>query len=103
MAVLWTRLDPLSIGAFGQDNGLHAAGSVVFDFVVAEEARQLETNFPDHPLPCAWHRHGRISDVVGALPPGDEPGCFYIPEPNRTRSRREPRHLVLSEQTYLAI
>ena len=69
----------------------------VFDSVVAEKADQFETNYPDHSFPCSWHRHGRISDVVGALPSGDEPCCFYVPEPNRTGSCREPRRLVLSE------
>jgi hypothetical protein len=71
--------------------------------MVAEEARPLETNFPDYSLPCSWHCHGRISDVVGAVPSGDKPGGFYVPEPNRTGSRRMPRCFVLSEQTYLAI
>src|SRR5437773_2623854 len=103
LAVLCTRADPLSIGTFGQDNSLHAAGCVVFDFVAAEEAHQLETNFPDYSLLYSRHRYGRISDVVGAVPSGDKPDCFYVPEPHRTGSRREPCHLVLSEQTRLAI
>src|SRR6266508_3092282 len=103
LAVLSTRADPLRIGAFGQDNGVHAACRVVLNFMVAPQAHRLEANYPDHTFPCSWHRHGRISDVVGAVPSGNEPGCVYVPEPNRTGSRREPCRLVLSEQTHLAI
>ena len=103
LAVLWVGLDSLSSCAFGQDNGLHVAGGPVFDLVVAEKTHPLEANFPDHTFPCSRFRHGRISNVVGALPPGDQSCRFYISEPNRAGSCREPGSLVLSKQTHLAI
>src|SRR6059058_6531908 len=97
LAILWAGSDPLSPGAFGQDDSLHAASGAVLDFMVAEEAHQLEESFPDRSLPRSWHRHGFISDVVGALSPGDESSHFYVPEPNRAGPRRKPGCLVLPE------
>ena len=47
LAILWAGSDPLSPGAFGQDDSLHAASGAVLDFMVAEEAHQLEESFPD--------------------------------------------------------
>ena len=103
MAVLWAGPDPLSTGAFGQDNRLHAPGSVVFDFVVGKSTHQLEANFPGRPFRRSRLGHGLIGNLVGALPPGNQPSDFYVPEPNRADPRRKPGCLVLPEQTRLAI
>src|SRR5207249_11967550 len=101
--MVWTRTDTLSVGAFGQDNILHLARSVVFDLMAAEQAHQLGENFPDQSLFRSWHRLGFVSDLVGAIPPRHEPSDLHIPKPDRAASRREPSHLVLSEQTRLTI
>jgi len=48
--------------------------------------------------PISWKRVFQIiSDVVGALSPGDESSHFYVPEPNRAGPRRKPGCLVLPE------
>src|SRR5437667_4157310 len=103
LAILWTRPDPLSAGAFGQDNSLHLARSVVFDLMAAEQAHQLGENFPDQSLFRSWHRLGFVSALVGSIPRGHEQSDFHVPKSDRAASRRGPCHLVLSEQTRLAI
>ena len=45
--------------------------------MVAAQAHRVEANYPDHTFPCPWHSHGRISDVVGAVPSGNRPRAVF--------------------------
>src|SRR5438105_4963247 len=102
MAFLRAGLDPLRVGAFSQNNRLHATGGIVVGFMAAEEADYLGKNFSDRSIFSSGLGDGLGRGLVGTISPRYARGVRPT-ETDRTHPGRDPCSLVLSGQTHLAI
>src|SRR5262252_9716866 len=92
----------LRTGAVGQNHGVHFAGRVTVDFVAEKRAGRLEAAAATGSVYSIGCRHGLVDDLVGAIPPRHARAPFRTWSYG-TDACRQPRDLVLPQQTLLAV
>jgi len=102
VVLLYSGAGVLRAGALGQNNGLHFAGSVALDLVAAEEVHRQATIKPNCSIPDFGIEHGIVGSLVGTISSGHARGTLRI-NTSGAYSGRQPRGLLLSQQTILAI
>src|ERR1035437_2120033 len=102
MAVVWMDTGFLRAGAVQQDDGLHTAGGIAYNSVVERKADRLAAAGAGCSVSGYGFGNGAAGHLVGTISSRHAGGKNFAGLAG-TRSRREPRGLVLRGKTGLAI